>query len=162
MEETNNTFHDDVISWEAPEYLQHEKGWKWYLGAAIVIALLVIYGMFTNNLTLAIALVLASAVYLMVHAQTPKHVQVIVSKTGIKVGQREYPYQNIKYFWIIYEPHKIKTLNLETNSKYLPDISIQLGEQNPAELRTFLLMHIREREGKEESFVDTILRTLKL
>ncbi len=162
MQEIKNTFHEEVISWEAPEYFQHEKGWKWYLIAAILIVLLVIYGIFTNNLTLAIALVLASAVYMMVHAQAPQHVNVIVSRTGIKVGQREYPYQNIKFFWIIYSPHKIKTLNLETNSRYLPDISIQLGDQDPAQLRTFLLMHIREKEGKEENFVDLIMHILKL
>lgn len=162
MEENQNTYNNHEISWEAPEYIQHEKGWKWFLIAGIIIILFAVYGALTDNWTLSIALVLAAAVYVMVHGQTPKHIEIIVSKTGIKVGEREYPYQNIKYFWIIYEPNKTRTLNLESNSKFLPDIAIQLGDQDPAELRTFLLMHVREKEGKEETGIDALLRILKL
>ncbi len=162
MEEKENSFDKHIIGWTAPEYIQHEKGLKWFIAAGIIILILVVYGILADNWTLSIALVLAAAVYVMVHGQTPGDVKVVVSKTGIKVGEREYPYQNIKYFWIIYKPPKVKTLNLQTNSKFLPDITIQLGDQDPAELRTFLLMHIREREGKEETLVDSFLRILKL
>jgi len=162
MEKTQNTFHDHIISWEAPEYVQHEKGWKWFLLAGIAMLLLVVYGALTANWTLVVALVLAAAVYVWTHGQTPKHVEIIVSKTGIKVGEKEYSYQNIKNFWIIYRPGHIKTLNLASNSKVLPDISIQLGDQDPAELRTFLCAHIRELEGREETTIEAFIRIFKL
>lgn len=150
------------IRWEAPEYVQHEKGWKWFLAAGIADFLLCIYAIATSNWTLLIALILLSAVYVWQHGNMPKHIEVIVSAKGIKVGDKEYPYQNIKSFWIIYKPPMVKTLNLRSNSRVLPDIAIQLGEQDPVELREYLCSQIREEEGKEESAVDALIRVFKL
>jgi len=157
-----NSFHNEVIRWDAPEYVQHEKGWKWFLAAGLADLAFCVYAVTTQNWTLFVALILVSAMYVWQHGNTPKHVEVMVSHTGIKVGEKEYPYQNIKTFWIIYKPPHVKTLNLRSNSKILPDITIQLGDQNPAELRTYLCSQIREEEGKEESGVDAFIRIFKL
>ncbi|MBD3156295.1 hypothetical protein GF369_00545 [Candidatus Peregrinibacteria bacterium] len=154
--------HDTVIRWEAPEYVQHDKGWKWFLGAGIVDFLLCVYAVATNNWTLLIALVLLSSVYIWQHGSVPKNIEINVSRTGIKVGEKEYPYQQIKSFWIIYKPPMVKTLNLRSNSRILPDIAIQLGDQDPAQLRTYLCSQIREEEGKEESTVEALIRIFKL
>jgi len=164
MEEENihNTFNKAIFSWEAPEYIQHEKGWKWFVGAGIVVLLLCVYAILTGNWTLALALVVFSALYYWQHFETPKHVKIIVSRVGIKVGNKEYTYQHIKSFWIIYRPPNVKTLNLKSNSRYLPDVAIQLGTQAPGELREYLCSQIIEKEGKEESFLDGLIRTFKL
>lgn len=154
--------HNAVIRWEAPEYVQHDKGWKWFLGAGIVVLLLCVYAVATSNWTLLIALVLLSSVYIWQHGSVPKNIEVIVSKTGIKVGEKEYLYQHIQSFWIIYKPPMVKTLNLRSNSRILPDISIQLGDQDPAQLRAYLCSQIQEEEGKEESTVDALIRIFKL
>lgn len=162
-EKTNtNSFHNDVIKWEAPEYVQHEKGWKWFFAAGIVDLGFCVYAGITQNWTLLVALVLLSAMYVWQHGNVPKHVEIKVSHTGIKVGNKEYPYQNIKSFWLIYKPPRVKTLNIRSNSRLLPDITIQLGDQNPASLRTYLCSQIREEEGKEETGVDSLIRIFKL
>lgn len=162
MEKTKNTFHDHVINWEAPEYVQHEKGWMWFLVAGIAMLGLAIYAAFTDNWTLVVALIVIAAVYVWQHGQTPKHVKILISKTGIKVGEKEYLYQNIKNFWIIYNPPHVKTLNIKSNSSVMPDLAIQLGDQDPAELRTFLCAYVREDEDREETTGETLVRILKL
>lgn len=164
MEEEINTnsFHKDVISWEAPEYVQHEKGWKWFFVAALAAAAFCVYAALTQNWTLLVAIILISAMYVWQHGSVPQHVQIRVSHAGIKVGNKEYPYQNIKSFWLIYKAPHVKTLNLRSNSKVLPDIAIQLGDQDPAELRVYLCSQIREEEGKEETGVDAFIRIFKL
>ncbi len=129
--EKQNSFHKDIISWEAPEYIQHEKGWKWFILAGLAVVLFGIYSVITSNWTLLIALVVLAALYFWQHWNIPKHVKIIVSSTGIKVGDTEYPYQNIKTFWIFYKPPHLKTLNLQSNSRFLPDIAVQLGDQDP-------------------------------
>ncbi len=153
---------DAVIQWEAPAYVQHDKDWKWFIGAGIVDFLLCVYAIFIGNWTLLIALVLLSSVYVWQHGNVPRNIEIVISKTGINVGGKEYSYQNIKSFWIIYKPPMVKTLNLRSNSRFLPDIAIQLGEQDPAQLRAYLCSQIREEEGKEESTVDAIIRIFKL
>ena len=109
-----------------------------------------------------VAIVLLTAMYVWQHGNVPRHIKIIVSRAGIKVGNKEYPYQNIKSFWIIYKPPHVKTLNIRANSKILPDVSIQLGDQDPVELRTYLCSQIREEEGREETGVDALIRIFKL
>ncbi len=155
-------FDKAIISWEAPEYIQHEKDWKWFVAAGIACAGLMIYAIFVENWTLVVALVVLAAVYVWQHFLVPRHVKVIISNVGIKIGDKEYPYQNIKSFWIIYRPKHVTTLNLRSNSRLLPDISIDLNGQNPTEIREYLCSQIHEEEGKEESFTDLFIRITKL
>lgn len=162
MNEEKNTFHDHVIKWEAPEYIKHEKSLIWFIIASIIAIGLIVYAGFVGNWTMIVAIVVVSALYVWMHGQTPKNIQILVSRTGIKFGEKEIPYQNISNFWIIYHPPYVKTLNIKSNSRFFPDLAIELGEQDPAELRTFLCEHVREEEGKVEHFSDTVIRLLKL
>lgn len=162
MNEEKNAFHDHVISWEAPEYVKHEKTLLWFIIAAIMAILLIIYAAIVSNWTMIIAIVVVSAIYVWMHGQAPRHVKIMISKTGIKFGDKEIPYQNIARFWIIYNPPHVKTLNIKSNSRFYPDLAIELGDQDPAELRTFLCAHVREEEGKVEHFSDTLVRIFKL
>lgn len=161
-EKPKTPFDETVISWKAPEYIQHEKGAIWYIAAGVALVLLCIYAIFTYNWTLLIALVVLAAVYYWMHGFPPKDIDVKISKVGIKVNDKEYPYQNIDSFWIIYRPPHVKTLNLKSNSRFLPDISIQLNDQDPSEVREYLVSQIREQEGREEKFIDALVRILKL
>ncbi|MFC1599425.1 hypothetical protein ACFL3T_00165 [Patescibacteria group bacterium] len=162
MNENTNAFHDHVLTWEAPEYIQHEKTLTWFIVAAILVLALIVYGFFISNWTMIVAIVVIAALYIWLHGQSPKHVKILISRTGIKFGEKEIPYQNITNFWILYHPPHIKTLNIKSNSRFYPDLSIELGDQDPAELRTFLCAHVREFEGREEHFSDTLVRILKL
>ena len=160
--EPDTPFDESVIEWTAPEYIQHEKGIVWYLFAAVGLVLLCVYAIFTANWTLLVALVVIAGVYYWMHGFNPKNINVKISRVGIQVNDKRYPYQNIDSFWIIYKPPHIKTLNLKSNSRFLPDITIQLNDQDPSEVREYLASQIREQEGKEETFVDSLIRTLKL
>lgn len=158
----NNPFKKVILSWIAPEYIQHEKNWQWFLVAAIAVIAFIIYAIYTENWTLALALIAISGVYYWSHSHVPRDVEVIISRSGIKVGTREYPYQNIKAFWVIYKQGKVKTLNLRINSIITPDVIIQLGNQDPGVLREYLASQIREIEGKEETAAEALIRFLKI
>lgn len=160
--ESRNPFDEAVISWESPEYIQHEKGIFWYLIAIACALILCVYAIFTANWTLLVALIVLAAVYYRIHGYPPKNVKIKISRVGIKINSKEYPYQNIDSFWIIYNPPSTKTLNLKSNSRLLPDIAIQLGDQDPSEIREYLASQIREKEGREELFIDSLIRILKL
>jgi len=157
-----SAFDQAIISWEAPEYIQHEKGWKWFLAAGIAVLLLAVYSAVTGNWTLVIAILVMSALYVKLHFELPKPIEIIISKAGVKAGRKHIPFQDIKSFWIIYEPPHVKTLNLKMNKTFQQDVTIQLGNQDPGDLREFLCAQVREIEGKKESFADTLIRIFKL
>lgn len=157
----NNIYSDAVISWEAPEYVQHEKGWKWFVFAGLAVVALCVYAILTSNWTLVVALVVLAAVYVWQHFFKPNHVEVLISEAGVQIGNRKYAFHDIKSFWIYYNDH-VKSLNLRSNSRLLPDVSIQLGDQHPTEIREYLCRHVREIEGKKETLSEHLIRLFKL
>lgn len=161
IEKPHNAFDHPVFSWETHEFIKHEKGLVWFLLAGLAALALIIYGALTDNWTLALALIIFAGVYVWQHSLTPDHVQIVVSKVGIKIGEKEYPYNNIDAFWIFYK-QELKTLNIRSNSHFLPDVSIQLSDQEPSSLRYFLGEHVDEVQGKEETLTEALVRFLKI
>lgn len=157
-----SAYDHTVISWIAPEHTKHERGRLWKVLIPAMLLAAIILGVLHNAWTFSLAIVVFATVYYALHREHPKDVDIIVSDIGIKVGERRYPYSRIKAFWIIYDPPYIKTLNLHVNGEFAVHIPVQLGDQNPAEIREFLLEKIPEREGETESLSDIFLRLFKI
>lgn len=161
----DETLYDNaVFAWIAPEYLQHQKGERWYLFAGIVAALFIFVAILQGNWTMALAIIAFGAVYYYIqNYHPPKEIEIKISEMGIKVGHKTYPFSHIKAFWFHYNPPFIKTLNIRVDKgHYFADLSIQLNNQDPVQLRQFLCSQISEWEGKDESFLDILLRLLRL
>jgi|GEM_PF-496534 len=151
-----------VFTWVAPEYVQHPKTKRWYMIAAILAGVLILYDFFTANLTMAVAVIVLGAVYYYLHNNhPPKDIKITLSRMGIKVGNMIFPYSAIQAFWIIYNPH-VKTLNLRVKEHFFSDVVIQLNQEDPVPVREFLCGQIPEWEGKNETFSEVVLRLLKL
>ncbi len=153
---------ENQTTWEAPEYIRHEKGLVWFSIGAILILAIAIWGVFTNSWTMSVAFLLFGGVYYILHQEHPKLIQITLTGLGINVGARFYPYASIKYFWIIFSQNGPKTLHLKLANSTLSEVEIQLAQQNPAIVRDFLLKQIPEIEGKEESFFSIFSRVIKL
>ena len=152
-----------VFSWTAQEYIQHPKSKFWYTAAAIIIASVIVINAFTNNFTMALAVLVLAGVYQYTHSHhPPREIKITVSRMGIKVGKMIFPFSHIQLFWIIHLPPHINTLNLRVKDHFFSDVIIQLNDQDPAELREYLCGQVPEWEGKSERFSDVILRLLKL
>lgn len=157
-----SAFDHAVISWVTPEYIKHEKGFFWKVAAITFLAVLAAFGLMENAWTFSLAIVAFGVTYFLINLEAPKNVEVKISETGIKFGNRKYSYGKIKAFWVIYQPPYVKTLNIRVHGEFLSDISIQLNGQNPAMVREFLLTKIPEMEGKAETLSDALFRLLKI
>ncbi len=160
--EEKNAFNQGIFSWTAHLYRYHEKTKRWYISAGLFMLILIGYAIYTEAYTFAVALLAYCYVYVYFHSKEPNTEKIIISEIGIKEGKHYYPYSSIKHFWIIYHPPFVKQLHIMTNKRVMPEVVIQLEDQDPAELRNYLCHQIPELEGKEEGFVDTLIRTLKL
>lgn len=151
-----------VISWIAPEYIQHNKDKKWYLIAFIICAVSVILALILDNWTMALAIITFAGVYHYVQTtHPPKDIAIIITELGIHIGELFIPFSHINAFWIIYSAHN-KTLNLHVKNRIYSEYIIQLNGQNPSGVRNYLLGQIAEWEGKQERFIDIVLRLFKL
>lgn len=151
-----------VISWIAPEYIQHPKSKRWYIVAGTMAALAVVYAIFTGNWTMAAAVIAFTGVYQYTHKyHPPKNIKIAITEFGVKAGSLFFPYSHIQAFWIIYKPD-LKTLSLRVAGNFWSEMVIYLNDQDPVEVRSFLVGQVPEWEGKDERLGDLILRKLKL
>ena len=94
--------------------------------------------------------------------QSARTITYKVTKTGITSGNSVYGYKTIKKFWILYNPPAIKTLNLETTAYLNNIVSMELGRQDPVELKLYLSQYLPEDLDREESLSDILARNLKI
>ena len=101
-------------------------------------------------------------ILLLEHQKKPKVNEVQISEYGIRFGKILIPFSNVKRFWIIHNPPFVDELHLLTGSRSNPEIVIQLVGTDPVRLRQFLVTQAYEWEGKHLSFLDVLIRILRL
>ena len=119
------------------------------------------HALYTNSATMAIVFIVLAGVYYLTHNQEAKIIDVEIRELGIFADNTFYPYNTIESFWIVYDPRYVRTLNLKLTNKK-SKITIQLNNQDPAEVRRALSKEIPEMKGAQESFADNLIRLLRL
>lgn len=155
-------FDHAIFEWSAPEYLQYHKEKTWFAVFSVVIGLFGMYALVMKDYLFATAILLFGAVYCLTHRDKPSEVKVTLSRLGLKIGTRIYPYDQIKAFWIIYKPPFVQTINFRLEKKFLPDVEIHLKNQSPSELKGFLAQHVPEWIERQETLTESLIRLLRL
>lgn len=149
------------ISWLAQEFIQHTKSTAWFVVVtAIGVAFIAFFALQRDFLT-ALLFTLMLIFVILFARQKPRELTIKVNARGISIGQSHIPYQQIKSFWLVYQPPDIKTLNIETTAYLNRSLTIQLERQNPIIVRNYLNRFIIEDLEKSEDLSSQIARTLK-
>lgn len=151
-----------VFSWMAPSFLRFDRGWLWFVNLFVICGALTAYGYFTDSLTMIMVFAIVPFILLLEHQKKPKVNEVQISEYGIRFGKILIPFSNVKRFWIIHNPPFVDELHLLTGSRSNPEIVIQLVGTDPVRLRQFLVTQAYEWEGKHLSFLDVLIRILRL
>ena len=150
-----------LLEWEGPEYEHHPKEKKWYLVASLILSAIIIYALVNNSPIMAITFVLVGIVGYIQLEKKPQILSFKVTYDGILVGDELYHFDNIKSFWIFYQPPHIKILSLSVDAILLPYIHIPVHQIDPVKLREVLLDFIPEKKQKP-TIIDTIERVLHI
>ncbi|HBT81136.1 hypothetical protein A2757_02440 [Candidatus Giovannonibacteria bacterium RIFCSPHIGHO2_01_FULL_48_47] len=146
-----------LMSWEAPEHELREKTPDWYWAVGIIAFGFLILAILLKNFLFAILVLLGGFTVAMYGVKQPKIVNFAITSRGIKVEDKLYPYDNLQFFWINYDPPHVRELYLISKKTFQPQISIPLGQADPNEVREHLIKFLEEKEI-EESLFDTIAR----
>ncbi len=157
-----SAFDRYVMKWRTPENFHSSRGWLWYLIAAILNGGLLTYAVFTQAWTMVVVFAILPVVVLLEHRHKPAIVDVVISEYGIKFGALEFPYSQIRRFWILHERPFADEIKLQTTSKLHPEVTIPLAGVDPTPIRQYLMTQLQEWEGKKQSFLDLLVRILKL
>jgi hypothetical protein len=152
-----------LISWSFPEFSVPERSKTWYILAFVIGGALLLYSILTANFLFGLIIILAAVIMGIQQHKEAGQVNFGIAEDGVLVGDKFFAYQDIKRFWLVYEPPRIKNLYLEFNSMLRPRLTIPLEDTNPIKVRKILLEHISEDLSKEsEPTSEALGRILKI
>lgn len=149
------------ISWQAPEFIHYPKSFWWSAGLSLVSLILVGYFLWQKEILTALLFALFFILLFYFSRVRPKQIHVRLTPHGLKLNHYRLPFQQITSFWIVYEPPEVKTLNFETTAYLNRFLTLQLENENPLEIREFLLQFLPEDLDRAEQFADKVSRKLK-
>lgn len=151
---------DSVIAWIAPEFEYREKSKNWLLFAAVIAFALFLFALLTENILFALLVIIAFFALLSYGFKQPHEIKFAVTAKGVRIESTLYPYENLRSFWIFYQPPDIMILSIHSKKTVMPYIKIPLGNQNPVPVRRLLIKYLPEKR-QQESLIDHLSRRLK-
>lgn len=152
---------DVLAHWRAPEYEVFEKDKNWHFWMGFILLAIITWALYINSPLMAITFILIGIVGYIHSNSQPRILDFLITPEGIIAGREIYEFENIKSFWIFYEPNGPRVISLHLKSGLLPYIHIPIHDQSPAEIRQTLLDHIEE-EKHEPGLVEALERILRI
>lgn len=151
---------EEGFSWQADYEYQSSPIWR--EGIIILMMGVIIFSIIFNFGFVSIAFFVFLFIFLIVRIHfSDSTVQVSITNWGVRIGDRSIPYQEIKSFYVRHHPSTIQELSLEHRQWYFPYTKIPIHDQNPVQLRHFLLEYAPEMEH-QDTLIDTIIRKIGL
>jgi len=152
---------DVLVHWRGPDFEHYPRSKKWYTGVSIIIALIVFYAVWTDSIIMAIVFILIWLVGYLQLSQPQIVIDFAITYDGILVGDEIYNFDDIKSFWIFYEPPHTRIISLHMKGYLRPYLHIPLHQVDPVIVHENLIEFIPE-EKQEQNLVDVVERLLHM
>ncbi len=150
QESSSYTGAPKEISWEIDETKKYPRDKKWYIIAGIIAVGLIVYALFTKNYFFALIIILASGLIIYFDNEPVKRILFTIKYNGFQVANTFFDFQSVRNFYIIYKPNEdVKKLFVEFKNPIKHRLSIELENQDPIEIRNYLLQYLDEDLEKE-------------
>lgn len=155
-------FYDGAFhKWSAPEHEPYTVGKRFYTFSTIFLALLITYALYSNSPIMAITFILIGIVGYLYLQKEPQTVNFSITTEGIVANKEIYEFDNLKSFWIFYNPPQEKLLSLRSKNTFVPYIHIPIGNEDPVKIRQIIIDFIPEIK-QDHNIVDTAERFLHM
>jgi len=139
-------------------------------GVVVVLAImgvfgvgLIIYAIATANFLFAVIILMLGVIMLLGTFVRPDRTDVMITSTGVVLGDMYYDFDAIQDFSIVYDPPNVKVLYIEFNSPWHPLLSIPLEDEDPNSIREELLPFCVENiDRSQETLTDVLRRVYKM
>ena len=164
-------YGQELMSWQIPEFIKHERGKRWYVFFIVIVAVLLFLCFKTpnfifpsTNFLFAVIIILAAVIILTDNAREPEMVDFIIGTEGIVIDNTFFDYDDFNHFSIVFKPiEEIEVLYLTHNNVIRPRHSIDLEGNNPIEVRNILGRYMKEDlDRTDQSNTDFFSRILKI
>ena len=149
------------ITWSAPEFVHYQKSQVWFFFLTVIGLGLAVYFFLQKEFVTAALFLLMFIIVFGFAKRKPKIVKISLDSSGLKLNDLRIPYQQLKNFWIVYNPPAVKTLNFESSAYLNRFITLELEKEDPVKIRRFLLEYLPEDLDRDEHLTQKISRTLR-
>ena len=153
--------NQNSISWEAWEFKHYPKSLGWYVTLVSVCILLIgFFIIVESDIFAAVCLGIITILIIIFSRQLPQKVDIKLTEKGLHFGNLFYPYKQIKHFWVV-NNERHKTVNLYTSALINNVVILELENQDPEEVRDFLIKYIPEHHQSEETPAQKVMHRFK-
>jgi len=148
------------LKWKTPEFEYYKNSQSWFITIGIIAGILFIIAIFTKNFLFGLLIAISSFLIFTYSLKKPDNVKLSIGPKGIQINNVLYEFENLRSFWIFYNPPEIKELSLRSKKTIMPYIKVPIGDENPVEIRKILIKYLPEKKHKE-SAIDNLAKNLK-
>jgi len=145
---------NENLNWSALEYEEKEKSKDWFWALGIIVVTSSIAAIIFNDYFFAALLIISGILLGFFAVKKPETIFYELNNKGLRIGNRLYPYENIKSFWVqVEQPEQVNVkplLFIHSERFFMPIITIPIVETLAEEIHSiFLSKNIAEVEMKE-------------
>lgn len=152
---------EDVIRWQATEYIHHDKSPAWFAGLGMVtIAFIAIAIFLVKSITFAILIPVMAATLVVYAYRPPRVLDYTLSRHGLHTNDRLYSFGEFKSFAVMHGEEQYSILLIPTK-RFQPGVSVYFPEEAGEAIVDMLAARL-PMEERDIDFVDRLIRHLRI
>lgn len=151
----------EPISWEASEYIHHNRDGLWFTVFILVTILFVAMSIFLLSNYFFTALIVVMAIALFMYARRPPRVErYTLTSQGLSIGQKFYSFNEFRSFGVV-EDGALFSVRLLPTARFGQALTIYFAENDGEQIVDILGAYL-PMEDLQLDLLDVILRRLRL
>jgi hypothetical protein len=139
-----------LIQWNASEFIHHQKNTGWFF-PLVIASIVLIVGIFflTKDILATLVILLGCVTFGMYARQKPRTLTYTLLPTSIKIGNKNYSYDDFKTFSIVQEG-PLYSIFLQPIKRFMPPISIYFDPDDGEKIFDTLASHLPHEERSQD------------
>ena len=153
--------NDQQVSWQASEYIHHEKSPLWFIVFGLFFAAILsgMYLLLNDVISIIVITLMAIAVMLFANRR-PRTLSYHLDENGVTIDNKSYPYSAFKSFSVM-QTGVIESIFLEPLERFVPPISIYFADEDAEKIFGILGSYLPNRI-KQPDVIDRLVHRLRL
>lgn len=150
---------DGPITWEASEYIHHQKSTIWFVSFGAIVLVLLGFAVWLQAWTF-VALIIVMAIAMLVFAvRSPRSLRYTLTAQGLQIDQRFYSYNDFKAFGILHDGGLLSVMLMPTK-RFMPAITVYFAQEDGEKIVDMLGSRL-PIEHYEQDPIDKFMRHLR-
>ncbi len=152
VQKPNKRQSDEGVSWEASEYIDHEKNAGWYMAmAGISVVVIAAVFLLTHDVFVMAIIIFAVVLFAVTAARKPRVLRYEVGRNGIIIDTKQYVYAEFKTFSVVSDT-ALRSIQLLPLKRFMPPLSIYYPPDQEDEIVNVLGMFLPYADAKNDPF----------